>query len=53
LASSTGTWTVVFITAAAFNVFAAFLTLFILKPMRLRLNHPKLAANTLATPQDV
>jgi MFS transporter, OFA family, oxalate/formate antiporter len=53
LASSTGTWTVVFITAAAFNVFAAFLTLFILKPMRLRLNYPKPAANTLAALQDV
>src|SRR6202048_2165056 len=38
LAASTGTWTTVFAIAAVFNVLAAALAVFILKPMRLQLS---------------
>jgi OFA family oxalate/formate antiporter-like MFS transporter len=38
LAASTGTWTTVFAIAAVFNILAAALALFILKPMRLQLS---------------
>ncbi|MBI3699119.1 MAG: oxalate/formate MFS antiporter [Afipia sp.] len=42
LVSQTGSWTAVFLVAASFNILASVLSLFVLKPMRLRM-HKRLA----------